>query len=139
LNQRNYSKMICRSYSPKIKAQSIRNKAIISNVKVRQPLQILLRFFFFFFLIITHTHTHTCTSLYFILLICDQELESVKQCNRLRFRWQKEVLLLSNHSRGLQLNPHKPRRNFLKATDREFARVPFSLLLFDKKPDILHS
>lgn len=62
LNQQNYSEMICRSYSPKIKAQSIRNKAIISNVKVRQPLQILLRFFFFFFLIITHTHTHTCTS-----------------------------------------------------------------------------
>lgn len=27
----------------------------------------------------------------------------------------KGVLLLSNHSHGLQLNPHKPRRNFFKS------------------------
>jgi len=41
----------------------------------------------------------------------------------------KGVLLLSNHNRGLQLNLHKPRRNFFKS-DRLCARaqnsVPFA-------------
>lgn len=68
-------------FSEKIKAQFIRDKAIISSAEVREPLRICSSATSSSS---SHTHRHI------VLLICNQELESVKQCNRLRFRWQKE-------------------------------------------------
>jgi len=44
----------------------------------------------------------------------------------------KGILLLSNHSRGLQLNLHKPRRNFFKSDRRALAHASFPSLARQK-------